>query len=141
MYELTMSNGYFNQNSEETLVAFDVFYRKNREERMVIWHSFMASRAFAWLWGVTPAPGFSIFAGLEQTVEYIQNLHFAPDDVEYLRSRNLFTEDFLDYLLHFRFRGDMYAMPEGTIMSSYMSMTMERFLSSNCVFIFIPSVL
>ncbi len=49
-------------------------------------------------------------------MEYIQNLHFAPDDVEYLRSRNLFTEDFLDYLLHFRFRGDMYAMPEGTIM-------------------------
>jgi nicotinate phosphoribosyltransferase len=93
MYELTMSNGYFNQNSEETLVAFDVFYRKNPDNA-----------------------GFSIFAGLEQTVEYIQNLHFAPDDVEYLRSRNLFTEDFLDYLLHFRFRGDMYAMPEGTIM-------------------------
>ncbi len=93
MYELTMSNGYFNQNSEETLVAFDVFYRKNPDNA-----------------------GFSIFAGLEQTVEYIQNLHFAPDDVEYLRSRNLFTEDFLDYLLHFRFRGDMYGMPEGTIM-------------------------
>ena len=93
MYELTMSNGYFNQNAEETLVAFDVFYRKNPDNA-----------------------GFSIFAGLEQTVEYIQNLHFAPDDVEYLRSRNLFTEDFLDYLLHFRFRGDMYAMPEGTIM-------------------------
>ncbi len=93
MYELTMSNGYFNQNSEETLVAFDVFYRKNPDNA-----------------------GFSIFAGLEQTVEYIQNLHFAPDDVEYLRSRNLFTEDFLDYLLHFQFRGDMYAMPEGTIM-------------------------
>ena len=58
MYELTMSNGYFNQNSEETLVAFDVFYRKNPDNA-----------------------GFSIFAGLEQTVEYIQNLHFAPDDV------------------------------------------------------------
>lgn len=93
MYELTMSNGYLNQNSQETLVAFDVFYRKNPDNA-----------------------GFAIFAGLEQTVQYIQNLHFSPDDVEYLRSRNLFTEEFLDYLLHFRFRGDIYAMPEGTIM-------------------------
>lgn len=93
MYELTMSNGYFNQKNQETMVAFDVFYRKNPDNA-----------------------GFAIFAGLEQVVEYIRNLHFSEEDVEYLRSRNLFTEEFLDYLLHFKFKGDIYAMPEGTIM-------------------------
>ena len=93
MYELTMSNGYFNNGNQDTLVAFDVFYRKNPDDA-----------------------GFSIFAGLEQVVEYIQDMHFSEEDVEYLRSRNLFTEEFLEYLLHFRFRGDIYAMPEGTVM-------------------------
>lgn len=93
MYELTMSNGYFNQGSEDTMVAFDVFYRKNPDNA-----------------------GFAIFAGLEQVIEYIQNLHFSEEDVEYLRSRNLFTEEFLQYLLKFKFRGDIYSMPEGTVM-------------------------
>lgn len=93
MYELTMSNGYFNEKCQDTLAAFDVFYRKNPDHA-----------------------GFAIFAGLEQIVEYIQNLHFEETDIEYLRSRNLFTEEFLEYLRGFRFRGDIYAMPEGTIM-------------------------
>ena len=93
MYELTMSNGYFNEKCQDTLAAFDIFYRKNPDHA-----------------------GFAIFAGLEQIVEYIQNLHFEEKDIEYLRSRNLFTEEFLEYLKDFRFRGDIYAMPEGTIM-------------------------
>lgn len=93
MYELTMSNGYFNKGYGDTLAAFDVFYRKNPDHA-----------------------GFAIFAGLEQIVEYIQNLHFDDEDIEYLRSQNLFSEEFLEYLRNFRFRGDIYAMPEGTVM-------------------------
>ncbi len=93
MYELTMSNGYLNQGAQDTLVAFDVFYRKNPDNA-----------------------GFAIFAGLEQVIEYIQNLHFSEEDVEYLRSKKLFTEEFLQYLLNFKFRGDIYSMPEGTVM-------------------------
>lgn len=92
MYELTMSNGYFNGKYKDTIAAFDVFYRSNPDNA-----------------------GFAVFAGLEQVAEYIRNLHFDEEDVEYLRSRNLFSEDFLDYLLHFKFKGDIYAMPEGTI--------------------------
>ena len=93
MYELTMSNGYFNQGFKDTWAAFDVFYRNNPDNG-----------------------GFAIFAGLQQVVEYIENLHFSEEDVEYLRSKQLFTEEFLDYLLHFRFHGDIYAMREGTVM-------------------------
>lgn len=93
MYELTMANGYFCKEYQNTVAAFDVFYRNNPDNA-----------------------GFAIFAGLEQVIEYIQNLHFSEEDVEYLRSQNLFTEDFLQYLLHFKFRGDIYAMPEGTVM-------------------------
>lgn len=93
MYELTMSNGYLNQGEQDTIVAFDVFYRKNPDNA-----------------------GFAVFAGLEQVIEYIQNLHFSEEDVEYLRSKNLFTEEFLQYLLNFKFRGSITAMPEGTIM-------------------------
>ena len=93
MYELTMSNGYLNKECHNTMAAFDVFYRNNPDNA-----------------------GFAIFAGLEQIIEYIQNLHFGEEDIEYLRTRHLFTEEFLDYLLHFEFKGDIYAMPEGTIM-------------------------
>lgn len=93
MYELTMSNGYFDKGCGDTLAAFDVFYRNNPDHA-----------------------GYAIFAGLEQIVEYIQNLHFDEEDIEYLRSRKLFSEEFLEYLRHFRFRGDIYAMPEGTVM-------------------------
>ncbi len=93
MYELTMSNGYFNEGLKDTVAAFDVFYRSNPD-----------------------GAGFAIFAGLEQIVEYIRDMHFTKEDVEYLRSKDLFTEEFLEYLLHFRFRGDIYAIPEGTVM-------------------------
>jgi nicotinate phosphoribosyltransferase len=93
LYELTMANGYFNDGDMETRVAFDVFYRKNPDRG-----------------------GFAIFAGLEQIVEYIENLHFSNEDVEYLRSLNIFTDKFLDYLSNFQFSGDIYAFPEGTIM-------------------------
>jgi nicotinate phosphoribosyltransferase len=93
LYELTMANGYFNDGDMEARVAFDVFYRKNPDRG-----------------------GFAIFAGLEQIVEYIENLHFSKEDVEYLRSLNIFTDKFLDYLSNFQFRGDIYAFPEGTIM-------------------------
>lgn len=58
--------------------------------------------------------GFAICAGLEQVVEYIQNLHFEPEDIEYLRGRNMFSEEFLDYLKNFKFEGDIWAIPEGT---------------------------
>ena len=93
LYELTMANGYFNDGDKETRVAFDVFYRKNPDRG-----------------------GFAIFAGLEQIIEYIENLHFSEEDVAYLRSLNTFTEDFLTYLKTFSFHGDLYAFPEGTIM-------------------------
>lgn len=92
-YELTMSNGYYMEQDQDTRVAFDVFYRKNPDKA-----------------------GFSIFAGLEQIVEYICNLHFDDADIAYLRSQKLFSEDFLNYLRNFHFRGDVYAFPEGTIM-------------------------
>lgn len=93
LYELTMANGYYNDQDKDTKVAFDVFYRKNPDNG-----------------------GFAIFAGLEQIVEYIENLHFGEEDIEYFRSLNTFTEDFLTYLRDFRFSGDIYAFPEGTVM-------------------------
>ena len=90
-YELTMSNGYFKYGYKDRITYFDVFYRS-----------------------VPDGGGFAIAAGLEQVVEYIQNLHFGPEDIEYLRGRNLFDEEFLAYLADFRFTGDIYAVPEGT---------------------------
>ncbi|MDE7479442.1 MAG: nicotinate phosphoribosyltransferase, partial [Lachnospiraceae bacterium] len=93
LYELTMANGYFNDGDMKARVAFDVFYRKNPDRG-----------------------GFTIFAGLEQIVEYVENLHFSDEDVAYLRSLNTFTDGFLDYLKEFHFQGDIYAFPEGTIM-------------------------
>ena len=92
-YELTMSNGYFLDKDKDVRVAIDVFYRKNPDNG-----------------------GFAIFTGLEQVVEYVQNLHFEEEDIAYLRSRNLFAEEFLEYLADFKFTGDIYAFPEGTIM-------------------------
>lgn len=94
-YELTMSNGYFTDKKidRNQKVAFDVFYRKNPD-----------------------GGGFSIFAGLEQVIDYIKNLHFEEADIQYLRSLNLFNDEFLDYLKNFRFSGDLYAFPEGTVM-------------------------
>ena len=91
-YELTMMQGYFKQKDANKTVVFDVFYRNNPFGN-----------------------GFAICAGLEQVIEYINNLHFDQEDVDYLRSTGMFQEDFLDYLLHFTFSGDIYAIPEGTV--------------------------
>ncbi len=92
-YEMTMSNGYFTDQDQNARVAFDVFYRKNPDQA-----------------------GFAIFAGLEQIIEYISSLHFDEEDIAYLREQKLFSEKFLDYLKDFRFKGDIYAFPEGTVM-------------------------
>lgn len=92
-YEMTMSNGYFGEQNLDEKVAFDVFYRRNPDKA-----------------------GFSIFAGLEQIIEYITNLHFEDSDISYLRGQSLFSEEFLNYLKNFQFTGDIYAFAEGTIM-------------------------
>ena len=92
-YEMTMSNGYFMADDQKTRVVFDVFYRKNPD-----------------------GGGYSIFAGLAQIVDYIQNFHFDKEDIEYLRAQGIFDEKFLKYLEKFKFKGDIYAFPEGTIM-------------------------
>ena len=90
-YELTMANGYFLKGFQEKITYFDIFFRR-----------------------VPDGGGFAIAAGLEQLVEYIKDLHFSPEDIDYLRGRNMFDEAFLDYLAHFRFTGDIWAVPEGT---------------------------
>ncbi len=90
-YEMTMANGYFRQGMQERITYFDVFFRR-----------------------VPDGGGFAIAAGLEQLVDYIRDLHYDEEDIAYLRSKNLFQEDFLDYLRNFQFTGDIWAVPEGT---------------------------
>ena len=90
-YELTMANGYFELGKANEISYFDVFYRK-----------------------VPDGGGFAIAAGLEQVIDYIKKLKFTDEDIAYLRSKNLFSEKFLEYLRGFRFTGDIYAVPEGT---------------------------
>ena len=90
-YELTMANGYFKKGYQDRITYFDVFFRR-----------------------VPDGGGFAIAAGLEQLTEYIRNLSFTEEDIAYLRGRGIFDEDFLDYLRHFRFTGDIWAVPEGT---------------------------
>ena len=92
LYELTMMQGYFKAKNDN-LAVFDAFYRTNPSKG-----------------------GYAICAGLEQVIEYIENLHFDEDDIAYLRSLKIFDEDFLEYLATFRFSGDIYALPEGTVM-------------------------
>ncbi len=92
LYELTMMQGYFKEKDANETVIFDAFYRANPDGN-----------------------GYAICAGLEQVIEYIQNLHFDREDVEYLRSLKMFDEDFLEYLADFKFSGDIYAIPEGTV--------------------------
>ena len=91
LYELTMMQGYFERQENETVV-FDVFFRSN-----------------------PCGSGYSIAAGLEQVIDYIKDLNFSYDDVDYLRNLNMFSEDFLHYLSGFHFSGDIYAIPEGTV--------------------------
>ncbi len=95
-YELTMGNGYFNLGMKDKIAYFDVFYRKNPDKG-----------------------GYAIAAGLQQIAEYIRDLRFDDADIEYLRSRNMFPEDFLEYLKTFRFTGDVWAVPEGTVIFPY----------------------
>lgn len=90
-YELTMMQGYFKNNTNETVV-FDLFYRQNPDDG-----------------------GYSVCAGLAQVIDYIKSLHFDYEDIDYLRGLGTFQEDFLDYLASFHFTGDIYAIPEGTV--------------------------
>lgn len=90
-YELTMMQGYFKNNTNDTVV-FDAFYRTNPS-----------------------GSGYAICCGLEQVIEYINNLRFEKEDIDYLRSLSIFDEDFLSYLANFKFSGDIYAVPEGSV--------------------------
>ena len=92
LYQLTMMYGYFKHGMGEDRAVFDMFYRKAGD-----------------------ITAHAVVAGLEQVIDYIQNLRFSPTDIQYLRSLKLFDEDFFDYLTRFRFTGDIHAMPEGTL--------------------------
>ncbi len=91
-YELTMGNGYFQSGLKDRISYFDLYFRKNPDEG-----------------------GYAIAAGLEQVIEYVKELHFSEEDIAYLRSRGCFAEEFLEYLKNFRFTGDIWAVPEGTV--------------------------
>ena len=93
LYEITMMQAYFKNNNKNKMAIFDVFYRKNPMDG-----------------------GYAISAGLEQVIEYINNLHFTEDDINYLASLKIFEDDFLDYLKNFKFTGDIHAIPEGSVM-------------------------
>lgn len=93
LYELTMMQGYFKNKDRNETVIFDAFFRSNPMNS-----------------------GYSICAGVEQVIEYIKELKFTDEDVAYLRSLNIFEEDFLTYLSNFKFSGDIYAIPEGSVM-------------------------
>ena len=90
-YEYTMSNGYVKNGLADQMVYFDIYFRT-----------------------VPDKGGFCVFAGLEQLLDYIVNLRFEDDDIEFLRSKNMFSEEFLEFLKNFRFSGDVWAIPEGT---------------------------
>ncbi|MBQ3500929.1 MAG: nicotinate phosphoribosyltransferase, partial [Oscillospiraceae bacterium] len=90
-YELTMMNGYLEKGMGDTVAVFDVFFRT-----------------------IPDNGGFAIFAGLEQLIDYLKNLSFTEEDIEYLRSKNCFSETFLDYLRNFKFACDVWCVPEGT---------------------------
>ena len=91
LYQLTMMNGYLRNGKQRDIAVFGLFFRRNNV--------------------IT----YSVAAGLEQAVDYIRNIHFEADDIQYLRSLGLFDEEFLEYLRTFRFTGDLYAVPEGTV--------------------------
>ena len=91
-YELTMGNGYFLSGIKDKISYFDVFYRRNPD-----------------------GGGFAIACGLNQVIDYIKDLKFTDDDIEYLRSKKCFDESFLSYLKTFKFTGDIWAIPEGTV--------------------------
>ena len=90
-YELTMAGGYFENGMKNTIATFDMFYRRNPDKG-----------------------GFAIMAGLGQTVEYLNNLSFTDEDIDFLRSKRIFSEEFLTYLRNFKFTCDVWAVEEGT---------------------------
>ena len=90
-YEVTMANGFFNEGYKDTTVYFDLFFRT-----------------------VPDGGGFAIMAGVEQAIDYLKNLKFTKEDIEFLRSKNMFSDGFLDYLAEFEFSCDVWAIPEGT---------------------------
>lgn len=92
LYQLTMLQGYFREKQANETVIFDMFFRSNPN-----------------------SGGYSICAGLEQVIEYIEGLHFTDEDINYLRTLGLFGDDFLSYLSDFKFTGDIYAIPEGSV--------------------------
>ena len=91
LYQLTMMNGYLKQGRKEEIAVFDVFFRQN---------------------GMIT---YSIACGLEQAIDYVTNLHFGDEEIEYLKGLNIFSSEFIDYLKDFNFTGDIYAVPEGTV--------------------------
>ncbi len=91
LYELTMSNGIWNSDLRDTITYFDMFFRR-----------------------IPDNGGYALMAGVEQLIEYFNNLHFDTEDIEYLESLNLFSADFIDYLRDFKFCCDVWAVPEGT---------------------------
>ena len=91
-YELTMARGYFHSDIKDKIAYFDVLFRR-----------------------VPDKGGYAIFAGLEQIVEYIKSIKFEKSDIEYLRTKGIFDEEFLAYLEGFKFTGDIYSVPEGTV--------------------------
>lgn len=90
-YELTMANGYLNTEADDTIAYFDMFFRK-----------------------IPDGGGYCIMAGVQQLIEYLTNLKFTDEDIEYLRSKDLFSKEFLNYLANFKFSCDVWAIPEGT---------------------------
>ncbi len=93
LYEMTMSNGYFLEGRHDDRVTFDVFFRR-----------------------IPDGGGFAVFAGLEQVLEILEGMSFGEEDIAYLSSLRMFDEGFLDYLADYRFKGDVDAFPEGTVM-------------------------
>ena len=91
-YEMTMMQGYHKTPQESKTAVFDVFFRENPSKS-----------------------GYAITAGLQQVIEYIKNLHFSEEDIQYLKSLNAFDDNFIEYLRSFKFTGEIYAVPEGTV--------------------------
>ena len=91
-YELTMGQGYFNNNTHETQACFDLFFRKCPD-----------------------SASFALGNGVQKCLEYLKNFHFTDEDIEYLRSQKIFSEEYLNYLRTIKFTGDVYAVPDGTV--------------------------